>query len=115
VGLPNAALGAIGDAMRQYFVYMALCADATYYVGITNDPDRRLWEHNAGLSPFAYTHSRRPVSLVYVATFDRVEEAIAWEKQVKGWSHAKKRALMNSNWNLVRSLASRHGESEPSR
>ena len=98
--------------MQQYFVYIALCADATYYVGITNDPDKRLWEHNAGLSPSAYTHSRRPVSLIYVAPFYRVEEAIAWEKQLKGWSHAKKRALINGNWDLVRSLANRHAERE---
>ena len=93
--------------MQEYFVYIALCADATYYVGITNDPDKRLWEHNAGPSPSAYTHSRRPVSLVYVAPFDRVEEAIAWEKHLKGWTHAKKRAMINNDWRLVHSLARR--------
>jgi putative endonuclease len=90
--------------VKQYFVYMLLCADGSYYVGVTNDVDRRVWEHNAGLSSTAYTHSRRPVQIAHTSTFSNVEEAIRWEKQLKGWSRAKKRALADGNWSGVHKI-----------
>ena len=51
--------------MKFYFVYILKCSDASYYVGITSNLDRRVSEHNAGKYPDAYTHSRRPVELVW--------------------------------------------------
>ncbi|MGF0117746.1 GIY-YIG nuclease family protein [Promicromonospora sp. Marseille-Q5078] len=75
-------------------VYILECADGSYYVGSTTSLDLRLAQHQAG-DGAAYTRRRRPVRLVYAATFDRVDEAYAFEKQVQGWSRAKRRALID--------------------
>ncbi len=48
-----------------WFVYMVLCADGTYYTGVTTDLARRLAEHNEGRKGAKYTKARRPVTLVY--------------------------------------------------
>jgi putative endonuclease len=90
--------------MRNYYVYMLLCADGSFYTGITNDPDRRVWEHNEGIDDSCYTFERRPVKIVYCATFDEVLDAIDWEKRVKGWSRAKKRALVNDDWQGINKI-----------
>jgi len=90
--------------MREFYVYMVLCDDGSYYVGITNDAERRVAEHNAGLNPRSYTFTRRPVSLAYCGGFADPESAIAFEKQLKGWSRAKKRALSNGDWKGVRDI-----------
>jgi putative endonuclease len=90
--------------MDNYFVYMVLCADGTYYVGVTNDADRRVVEHNLGLDEKAYTYRRRPVRLVHSSTFREIIDAIAWEKQLKGWSRAKKAALAGDDWARVREI-----------
>ncbi|MFV8322602.1 GIY-YIG nuclease family protein [Flavobacterium sp. LS2R12] len=52
--------------MKFYYVYILLCNDDTLYVGVTSDIDRRVTEHNMGKYPEAYTHSRRPVLLVFI-------------------------------------------------
>jgi predicted GIY-YIG superfamily endonuclease len=62
--------------MDSYFVYMLQCSDGTYYVGITNDPDRRVAEHNLGLDEKAYTHRRPPVRLVHSSAFHEVLDAV---------------------------------------
>jgi putative endonuclease len=54
----------------------------------------RVWEHNHSHDPKAYTFKRRPVKLVFHETYDRVLDAIAREKQIKGWSRRKKEALI---------------------
>ena len=91
--------------MKRYWVYMVLCTDGSYYIGITNDVERRVAEHNAGLDTHCYTFLRRPVTLAYAAEFREVEEAIRWEKQIKGWSRKKKCALAEGNWRRIRALA----------
>ncbi len=90
--------------MDNYFVYMVRCADGTYYVGVTNDADRRIAEHNLGIDEKAYTHRRRPVNLVYSAIFHEILDAISWEKQLKGWSHAKKTALAENDWARIHNI-----------
>lgn len=77
--------------MKAYYVYILKCSDNSYYTGVTNDYERRLYEHNAGIDRKSYTFRRRPLQLVYVTEFRDVEEAIAFEKKVKGWSRKKKR------------------------
>jgi len=89
----------------QYFVYMVRCSDGSFYVGVTNDVERRINEHNFGLDPSSYTHERRPVRLVYSTDFQRIEQAIAWEKQLKGWSRAKKIALIDGDWERIVQLS----------
>jgi putative endonuclease len=90
------------------FVYMLRCADKSYYVGSATGDDltKRVAEHEGGAYP-GYTCSRRPVTLVWSEHFDQITDAIAVERQIKGWSRAKKEALIKSNWNAVQSLARR--------
>ena len=91
--------------MKDYFVYMLFCFDGTYYVGMTNDIERRLGEHQSGIDEGCYTSSRRPVVLAYVQCFDDVWAAIANEKKLKGWSHAKKSALARGDWKMIQQIA----------
>ncbi len=93
--------------MKTYYVYMVRCADESLYTGITSDLDRRLAEHTLGISPTAYTFTRRPVTLVYAQSFVHVDEAIAAEKRLKGWSRSKKLALVRGDWAAVHELAKR--------
>jgi putative endonuclease len=90
------------------FVYMLRCSDGSYYVGSARGCSReqRLAQHQAG-SFGGYTSTRRPVTLVYSETFERVEDAVAAERKLKGWSRAKKEALARGDFSALRRLASR--------
>lgn len=70
--------------MRTYYVYMLRCCDGTFYVGVTNDVSRRFAEHVDGDDPASYTYARRPLGLIYVGEFQRPDDAIAFEKRLKG-------------------------------
>lgn len=97
--------------MKEYYVYILQCKDGSYYTGVTNDIDRRLWEHQEGINNECYTYRRRPVKLVYVENFNDVNQAIAFEKQIKGWSRKKKEALIHGNWEEIKKLAECKNES----
>jgi putative endonuclease len=87
------------------YVYMLRCADGSYYVGSTRGSlADRVGQHNAG-SFGGYTASRRPVVLVWQQDFQRVTDAIAAERRLKGWSRAKKEALMRGDFDLLHTLA----------
>jgi putative endonuclease len=90
------------------YVYMLRCSDGSYYVGSATGEDLgpRVDQHNAGSYP-GYTFSRRPVVLVWSEYFDRITDGIAAERQIKGWSRAKKEALLNSDWAKVSELSRR--------
>jgi len=89
------------------FLYVLRCSDDSYYVGTTRGTlDDRLAEHNAGHFG-GYTSSRRPVRLVFAQEFDRVTDAIAAERQVKGWRRAKKEALIRGEVSMLPELARR--------
>jgi putative endonuclease len=91
------------------FVYVLSCSDGSYYVGTTRASlERRVNEHNSGLLG-GYTATRRPVTLVFAQEFDRITDAIAAERQLKGWSRAKKEALIRGDFAAIRALASRAG------
>lgn len=75
------------------YMYILECADNTYYTGSTNDLERRICEHN-NLIGANYTKKKYPAKLVYVEEFPRIDEAFNREKQIQGWSHAKKKALI---------------------
>ncbi len=62
-------------------------------------------EHRQGLHPKAYTHNRRPLRLVFYTDFNDVNQAISFEKQIKGWSRKKKEALMDRDWASLHGLA----------
>ncbi|MES2426754.1 MAG: GIY-YIG nuclease family protein [Bacteroidota bacterium] len=91
--------------MKQYYVYILLCSDNSYYTGVTNDLDRRVIEHETGESNTSYTFKRRPLKLVFCELFSDVNQAIAFKKQVKGWRRAKKEALINGDWDSLPELA----------
>jgi len=75
------------ESVKRYYVYMLRCADV-------------------GWDPGSYTHRRRPVRLVHSSEFANVDDAIRWEKQLKGWGRAKKQALVDGDWERVKALAS---------
>ena len=91
--------------MKKYYVYILLCNDETYYVGITSRLKERLDEHQSGKHPESYTNSRRPVSMVFYSKFSDVKIAISKEKKIKKWSKAKKLALINGEFEKLPNLA----------
>ena len=94
--------------MSGAYLYMPRCADGSYYVGTTrNELEVRLAEHNSGVYG-GYTAARRPVTLVVAEAFDQITDAIAAERQVKGWSRAKKQALIAGDWSSLRFLVRRN-------
>jgi putative endonuclease len=93
--------------MREYIVYVLRCCDATYYLGITNNLERRISEHQDGCDSSSFTYRRRLVVLVYTAQFSEILDAIAWEKKVKRWSRTKKEALIRGAFEDLPWLAQR--------
>jgi putative endonuclease len=87
--------------MKLYFVYILKCNDDSFYTGFTNNLDRRLYEHNAGLSKDSYTCDKRPVELVWYEMFTEPTQAILIEKKIKGWSRRKKQALIDEDWDKL--------------
>jgi putative endonuclease len=87
------------------FVYILRCADGSYYVGSTRTTlDDRVAQHNAGAFG-GYTARRRPVELVFAQEFQRITDAIAAERQLKGWTRAKKEALIRGDYRALPKLA----------
>jgi putative endonuclease len=96
------------------YVYVLKCADGSYYTGTTRTTiEQRVAEHNAGHYD-GYTATRRPVALVFSQGFERITDAIAAERQIKGWSRAKKEALIRGDFEGLKLLARRQ-RSHPSR
>ncbi len=85
-------------------MYIVECSDGSLYVGSTRDLERRLWEHNEGLGA-SYTRHRRPVRLLYVEEFDRIDDAFNREKQIQNWSRAKRLALIEQRWDDLHEFA----------
>jgi tRNA/rRNA methyltransferase len=83
---------------------MLRCADGTYYTGHTDDLERRIGEHQQGVVR-GYTFERRPVELVWSQEFTTRAEALQAELQVKGWSRAKKEALIAEDWRALSAAA----------
>ena len=81
----------------SFWVYILRCADDSYYTGHTDNLEERMAKHKAGEIE-GYTSMRLPVSLVFSEQFTTREEALACERQIKGWSRKKKEALMRRDW-----------------
>jgi putative endonuclease len=95
------------------WLYIRRCADDAYYTGTTRaDLGQRIDEHQCGHFP-GFTKQRRPVTLVYSVFFDRITDAIAAERQVKGWSRAKKAALIAGDLQRISQLARRRTAFRP--
>lgn len=86
------------------WVYILQCADRSYYVGCTTNLDQRFGEHEAGVHD-GYTAARRPVKMVWAAESQTIHDAIALERKLKGWSRAKKLALIEGRFNELPQLS----------
>jgi putative endonuclease len=90
--------------MKDYFFYIVKCSDESYYTGVTSNLEQRINEHNYGIFK-GYTPKRLPVTLVFSNRFSDVREAIRAEKQIKGWSRAKKEALIEGDFEKLVKLS----------
>ena len=76
--------------MKNFYVYILQCNDDSYYVGHTDDINRRMSQHYLGKES-GYVSKRLPVKLVFMQTCASRAEAITSERKLKGWSHKKKK------------------------
>jgi len=86
------------------YTYILECANGQYYVGSTTDLERRLQEHQAGLGA-NFTRKHLPVKLVYYEEYQSVEQAFYRERQLHGWSRAKKEALIRGEFEKLPELS----------
>jgi len=93
-----------------FWVYILHCADRSYYTGHTDNLEKRLTQHTTGAIPTCYTYQRRPLDLVFSQELSTREQAIAVERQIKGWSRRKKEALIRGDWAEVSRLARGTGD-----
>ena len=90
----------------SFWTYILQCSDCSYYVGHTDDLAARIAGHQSGLVK-GYTQKRRPVTHVWSQEFAERDEAFRAERQIKGWSRAKKEALIRGDWDAVHLLSMR--------
>jgi len=88
----------------HFWVYLLRCADGSYYAGHTDDLQKRVVEHQAGYGS-DWTVRRRPVELAWCEYLPTRDEAFAFERRLKGWTRAKKEALIARDWERVHQLA----------
>jgi predicted GIY-YIG superfamily endonuclease len=91
-----------------FWLYILRCSDGSYYVGHTDNVTARVAVHNAGRGA-SYTAARLPVAAVYTEGFNTRQEAVARERQLKRWSRAKKRALIEGDQKRLRELSQSQG------
>ncbi len=97
--------------MNIFFVYILLCNDSSYYIGHTDNIEKRLGEHQGGWGGY-YTAKRLPIKLVFLEEFSSRTEALIVERKLKKWSRAKKRTLVLHGWQALKSWK-RTGPSTP--
>ena len=86
--------------MKQYWVYIMTNRSKTLYTGVTNNIERRVYEHKEKLLP-GFTKKYNINQLVYTEVFNDINQAISYEKRIKGWRRSKKIALIeeeNPKW-----------------
>ncbi len=88
----------------DFYAYLLRCADGSYYAGHTDDLEARVAQHQSGAYP-GHTRTRRPVELIWAERFPSRDEAFAAERKIKGWSRAKKEALVRGDWAAISRLA----------
>lgn len=89
--------------MLYFYVYILKCSDQSYYVGHTDNIEKRLSEHCAGKCS-GYTSTRLPIQLVFMQGCPSRYEALVAEHKIKKWSRKKKEALIAGNWDVVSKL-----------
>ncbi len=86
------------------YMYILKCENGKFYTGSTKFLEKRVFQHQSGRGA-NFTSKHLPVELVYYEEFERIDLAFQREKQIQGWSHAKKEALINGNTNKLHGLA----------
>ena len=87
-----------------FWVYLLHCRGGSYYTGHAEDMDVRVAQHQSGAVD-GFTSDRLPVKLVWCEELPTRYEAIAMERRIKGWSRAKKMALIRGDWDRISALA----------
>ena len=90
-----------------FWAYMLHCNGGYFYTGHTDDLERRMGQHASGQVP-GFVRDHWPAKLVWCADFATRYEALSAERQIKGWSRAKKMALIRGDWDRISTLA--HGK-----
>jgi putative endonuclease len=93
-------------------VYMLECGDGSFYVGSTRNLEARIQQHMVGAGS-EYTRRRLPVQLVWAMELDSVADAYALEKQIQGWSRAKRIALIEGRFEDLKALAKKRFTKPP--
>ena len=88
---------------QPFYVYILKCADGSYYVGHTDNLEKRILEHKDGVY-HGYTYKRRPVELVFYDVTGTRHEAQEGERRIKGWSRKKKEILINYGWEAMEGI-----------
>ncbi len=91
-----------------FWAYLLRCGDGSYYAGHTDDLPSRIAHHHAGRGS-DYTARRLPVEMVWSQEFPSRIEALESERRIKGWSRAKKEALIAGDWARLSRLAASYG------
>jgi putative endonuclease len=93
--------------MKDYTVYILSNSAATLYIGVTSNLDLRMWQHSVRLDPDSFASRYNLDRLIFMETYPTARQAIAREKQLKGWSRAKKLKLIreqNPDWKDLSAL-----------
>jgi putative endonuclease len=98
-----------------FWVYMLHCNGGRIYVGQTDDLERRIYQHEHGIIP-GFSADHRPIKLIWSDAFETRDAAREFESKLKGWSKAKKLALVRGDWAEISRLARgrSQGEGRPS-
>jgi predicted GIY-YIG superfamily endonuclease len=89
---------------NHFYLYILRCKNGSYYVGHTDNIDKRMSEHHLGLIDNCYTKKRRPVELIFLEVFSTRDDAFHAERQIKGWTREKKEAFMKNNWEEIKNI-----------
>ena len=93
--------------MLDFYIYILLCRDGSYYVGHTDNIEVRLSQHEQRYFPYCYTARRLPVKLVFVQTTSSRSEALEAERKIKRWTRIRKQALIDGDFELLMKLGRR--------
>lgn len=89
----------------MYYFYILRCSDNSLYCGQTNNLERRIHEHNYSKNKSAkYLRVKKPVKLIFCEKYETLQGAMRREWQIKHWTRAKKEALINGDFELLKKL-----------
>ena len=89
---------------HRYYVYTLASRSGVLYTGVTNNLERRVWEHKHSTQP-SFTQKYKVNRLVHFEEFSHIHDAIAAEKRIKGWVRAKKLEMIRAENPTMRDLS----------